>query len=151
VSRRRGLADRGQVAGIEVVPFGLLVLVVVALVLANAWAVVDARLAVGAAAREAGRAAVESDDPTAARSAARRAVDDVLAGHGRDLHRAAVVVHVGDGWGRCARVTATVSGTVPAVSVPFVGGIGNRRVRASHTELVDPFRAGLPGEARCDA
>lgn len=141
--------DRGQVAGIEVLPFGVLVFVVITLVLANVWAVVDARLAVGAAAREAGRAAVESDDPGAARAGAERAASAALEGHGRG-EDATVALVVDGGWRRCARVSATVTATVPAVSVPLVGGIGRRQVRATHTELVDPFRSGLPGEARCD-
>ena len=47
----------------EVLPFGFLMFVSVTLLLANAWAVIDAKLAVSAAAREAVRAYVESDDP----------------------------------------------------------------------------------------
>ncbi|MGV3758684.1 MAG: hypothetical protein ACO1PW_03960 [Actinomycetota bacterium] len=47
--------DRGQVAGIEAIPFGLLIFVLGGLLLANAWAVVDAKLATDAAAREAVR------------------------------------------------------------------------------------------------
>ncbi|MGZ4694068.1 MAG: hypothetical protein ACXWA3_10620, partial [Acidimicrobiales bacterium] len=47
--------DRGQLAGIEVLPFGVLVFVVGALLITNAWAVVDAKIAVDAASREAVR------------------------------------------------------------------------------------------------
>ena len=42
--------------GMEVIPFGLLTFVVGALLVANAWAVIDAKMAVSAAAREATRA-----------------------------------------------------------------------------------------------
>ena len=54
--------DCGQVGGIEVLPFGLLVFIVGTLLVANAWAVVDAKLAVTSAAREAVRSYVEADD-----------------------------------------------------------------------------------------
>jgi hypothetical protein len=47
-------------AGIEALPFGFLVLVAGSLLLANAWAVVDAKFAASAAAREAVRVYVES-------------------------------------------------------------------------------------------
>ncbi|HSL57485.1 MAG TPA: hypothetical protein VK866_06550 [Acidimicrobiales bacterium] len=146
----RHRSDRGQVAGIEVLPFGFLVFVVATLVLANAWSIVDARLAVGAAAREGGRAAVERDDPDAAVDAATTLALDVLAGHGGRLEDPTVAIAVDGQWRRCARVTVTVAATVPAVALPFVKGLGTRQVRADHTELVDPFRGGLAGTAACD-
>jgi hypothetical protein len=58
--------------------------------------------------------------------------------------------HGGRAWGRCTRVTVTVSYPVPAVSLPWIGGYGHAfDVRADHSEIVDPFRAGLPGVGRC--
>ena len=57
---RRGRGEAGQVGGIEAVPFGLLVLVVGVLLLAHAWAVVDAKFVTTSAAREATRAFVEA-------------------------------------------------------------------------------------------
>ena len=60
-ARGRAGGDGGQVGGIEALPFGLLVFVVGALLVANAWAVVDAKLAVDAAARQATRHYVEAD------------------------------------------------------------------------------------------
>ena len=41
--------DCGAIGNIEVVPFGLLIFVVGTLLVTNAWAVVDARLAVSSA------------------------------------------------------------------------------------------------------
>ena len=76
--------ESGQVAGIEVIPFGLLTFVVGTLLVANAWAVVDAKMAVSAAAREATRAYVETPpgaDPLARAQAAAR---EALRGAGRD-------------------------------------------------------------------
>lgn len=147
--RRRG--DRGQVAGIEVLPFGLLVFVSAVLVLANAWGVVDAKLAVTAAAREAVRAYVESPDQSEAAAAARGRALAVLADYGRSDPENTVDVAVSGGsFRRCARVTVTVSHPVPVVAVPFTGGFGRLDpVAAAFTELIDPFRSGVPGEARC--
>ena len=58
---RRAMRDeRGQVGGLEAIPFGILVFVVGALLAASAWAVVDTKLAVVSAAREAARTYVEA-------------------------------------------------------------------------------------------
>src|SRR5690606_27037415 len=72
--------DAGQVAGIEVLPFGFLLFVVGVLLLANAWAVVDAKMSVTSAAREAARSFVESDDAESGAAAARVAAADALDG-----------------------------------------------------------------------
>src|SRR5439155_20334481 len=58
--KRRTLDERGQAAGFEVLPFGLLVLVLGTLLVANAWEVIDAKIAVTASAREAARVFVEA-------------------------------------------------------------------------------------------
>jgi hypothetical protein len=148
---RRCRGDSGQVGGIEVLPFGFLFFVAGTLLIANAWAFVDARMAVASAAREAARAYVEApDEPTATVDALTRA-RETLAAYGRD--GAAAIVHppeVIGGFARCARVRITVEYDVPALVIPFLGGFGDLPpVSASHTELVDPFRSGLTGEARC--
>ncbi len=143
--------DGGQVAGIEVLPFGFLFFVAGTLLIANAWAFVDARMAVASAAREAARAYVEApDELTATRDALARA-EETLAAYGRDGDDATVhPPEVSGGFARCARVRITVEYDVPALVIPFLGGFGEvPPVSATHTELVDPFRSGLAGEARC--
>jgi hypothetical protein len=147
VTRLRG--DAGQVGGIEALPFGLLVFVLGALLIANAWAVVDAKFATDAAARQAARTFVEGDDPAGALDAAEAAARLALAAHGRDPDRAVVEAHGSLGLARCDRATFVVTYSVPALSVPLIGGYGTSpfRVRSSHTEVVDPFRDGLPGDA----
>ena len=82
--------DAGQVGGIEALPFGLLIFVVGSLLIANAWAVVDAKFATDAAARQAVRTYVEGDDPDVALEDARAAGLDVVEAHGRDPGRATV-------------------------------------------------------------
>lgn len=142
--RRRG-QDSGQIAGIEVLPFGFLLFVAVVLVVANAWAVIDAKMAVSAAAREAARTLVESDPADAFAAADARALE-VLAAYGRDDPSRTTIeppLIEGGTFGRCARVTVTVSYEVPAVVVPFIGGLGDGfTATASHSELIDPYRDG---------
>jgi hypothetical protein len=142
--------DSGQVAGIEVLPFGFLIFVVGTLLLANAWAVVDAKMAATVAAREGSRTAVEAVDGTAARAEAAVAARAALIGQGR-ADEATVDMRTDGAWGRCRLVTVEVQLTVPAIGLPFIGGFGqNFEVTAHHSEIVDPYRSGLPGEADCD-
>jgi hypothetical protein len=147
------------VGGIEVLPFGLLVFVVGTLLIANAWAVVDAKLAVDAAAREAARHFVEADVPDArniadAEAAARRAGFEALAAHGREGARATVELtglespDGQSGFTRCARATFTARYDVPVLRLPWIGGFGSGLdVTSRHTELIDPYRDGVPGSA----
>lgn len=148
-ARSRCLGDRGQVGGIEALPFGLLIFVLGTLLIANAWAVVDAKFATDGAARQAARTFVEGTDLTTALSAAATAARDSIAGHGRDPDRAEIRPIGAPVLARCERATFEVTYSVPALSIPLIGGYGRSpfRVRSTHSELVDPFRSGLPGEA----
>ncbi len=138
-------AEDGLAGGGDVLAVGLLTFVVGALLVANAWGIVDAKLAVTAAAREAARAYVEADDAGAARTAALGAARATLDGHGRDGSRLDPFELRGR-FARCARVTAVVGYTVPAVSLPWIGGLGDTTVLGRHSEVVDPFRAGLAAQ-----
>jgi CBS domain containing-hemolysin-like protein len=156
---RRG-GDSGQVAGIEAIPFGMLIFVVGALFIANVWAVVDAKSAVDAAAREATRHYVESQvsGSATADDAADAAVGAglaALAARGRDPSQATVELTGLDGVGgqsgftRCARATFTAEYEVPALTIPWIGGFGHGfTVTSRHSELVDPFRGGVPGSSQ---
>ena len=145
--RLRG--EGGQVGGVEALAFGILVFVVGALLVANVWGVIDAKLATTAAVREAARAYVEAPGPGVADLAADRAARDAVAGHGRDATRAEVE-RISGTFRRCGRVTLQVSYPVPAIALPWIGGWGHGfTARSRHSELVDPYRSGLPGEADC--
>ena len=144
-----GRGEQGQVGGIEALAFGVLVFVMGTLLVANAWGVVDAKLAAASAAREAARSYVEAasaaDAAGAAQAAARRAVE----GHGRSWDRTTLALS-GAAFARCEPVTATVTYRVPLVSVPLLGQHGSGfTVSARHREVVDPYRSGLDDEARC--
>ena len=143
--------ERGQVAGIEALPFGVLLFVVGALLVANAWAVIDAKMATDSAAREAARTYVESRDHDTGLLDATNAARDAIAGQGRDADRLVLRgPSSADEFARCNRITFSATYVVPAIALPFIGGFGNGiTVTSSHTELVDPFRDGVGGEAVC--
>lgn len=129
--------------------FGLLVFVVGTLLIAHAWAVVDTKAAVTDAARQAAREYVEAPNGAVAGADAQGAADAAIAGSGRDPSRAQVTL-VSGAWGRCERITISVSYPSAAVALPLVGRAGSAgRVVGRNSELVDPYRSGLPGVAVC--
>lgn len=135
----------------EVLPFGFLVFVSMTLLLVNAWGVIDAKLATTSASREAVRAFVEAPDALSATTIAAQRAEEALEAYGHDGGRATVdpplLTH---GFVRCGRVSVTVSYDVPALAIPFIGGFGQVvTVRSTSTELIDPFRDGVPGIASC--
>ena len=144
--------DRGQVAGIEALPFGILLFVVGALLVANAWAVLDAKMATDSAAREAARTYVEGVDHDAGLAGATAAARSAIEGQGRNPDRLELRGPTSSAeFVRCNRITFRATYVVPAIPLPFIGGFGNGiSVTSSHTELVDPFRDGVGGEAVCD-
>ncbi len=151
---RRRAGERGQVAGIEVLPFSLLVFVAGTLLLVNLWGVVDAKFAADAAAREAARWVVEraSTDttPEGLRAGATTIAVDTLAEHGRERPATVTVGPESLAFVRCERILVTVETSVPTLRIPFVGDLGDGfAVRATHSELIDPTRSGVGGEATC--
>jgi hypothetical protein len=149
VEWRRGSGDAGFVGGFEGLLFGLLLFAVGTLLIGYAWAVIDTKSATQDAARQAARTYVEGASAGQAASSAEEAVDASLAGYGRNPARAAVTVVAGS-FGRCQRITIAVSYPAPLMILPFVGRVGSGSVvRAEHSELIDPYRSGLPGTATC--
>jgi hypothetical protein len=151
-TRRRARDEAGQMGGVEMLPFGLLVFVIGTLLVANAWAVVDARMATDAAAREATRRYVEAEVPSRAEAEAVAAGREALAAFGRDPDKGTVALTRLDsrdgGYARCARATFTATYQVPALTLPWIGGLGDGfTVTSTHSELVDPYRNGVPGSA----
>ena len=147
--RRRKAVEAGFAGGVDGLVFGMLIFVVGTLLVANAWGVVDTKLAADAAARQAARTFVEA--PTAALAAveARRAADDALGGYGRSPARAAVSLVAG-AFKRCQRITIEVRYAAPLVELPLLGLVGSgETVTARHSEIVDPYRSGLAGTATC--
>lgn len=137
--------ERGFVGGFEVLPFGLLVFIAGSLLITNAWAVLDGKVAASAAAREAVRAYVEAPTGEVATDDAISAAMEAIRGHGRDPGRAEVAWSVGPDFERCALNTIVVRYRVPTLTVPFVGAFGSGFIETSarHSEIVDPYRTGL--------
>lgn len=150
-SRRRGLAgDEGFAGGMDAVVVGMLVFVVALLVVANAWAVIDAKLAAEAAAREATRAYVESNHAEQAWPAAVAAAQRTIAGHGRDHRRTSVRPGAELALARCARVHIEVRHPVVLFPLSVLGRRGTVvAVVGSHVERVDAHRSGLAGQSPC--
>ena len=140
--------ERGFVGGSEGMLFGVSVFVFGLLIMFNAWAVVDAKMAVGSAARETVRTLVESDGHTGTATAAGQ---NAFAATSNFNLRGLEGPTLRGRFERCGRISATYTYEVPAISLP--GGIGwgsGFTVSATHTELVDPYRSGLEGEATCE-
>lgn len=144
------LTRRGEAGelGIEVLAFGLLIFVTGTLILVNGWAIVDTKLAAAAAAREAARVYVESPDGGAATTDAAVAARDAVQGFGRDPS-GTTVSFAQEAFGRCQRVVVEVRTEAPLIRLPWVGQAGTVTVVAHHSELIDPFRSGLPGTSTC--
>jgi hypothetical protein len=141
--------ESGFAGGADGLVFGLLVFVVGTLLAGNAWAVVDTKFAADAAARQAVRTYVEAPNAAQAAIGAQQSADDALAGYGRSPSNASLSVNSA-AFGRCQRVTIEVHYRAPLVELPFVGKIGlAESVTAQHSELVDPYRSGLPGTSTC--
>ena len=150
--------ERGQVGGIEGLVFGVLVFVFGTLLVANAWGVIDAKLAATSAAREAARTYVEAPADADAETAARRAATEAITAHGRRAERTDVELTVSRTEAnpegrptRCARAVAEVRYVLPLIAIPLLGQAGDGiTVTSRHSEIVDPYRSGLPGTASCD-
>ncbi len=135
--------ERGQIGGVEAIAFGVLVLVLGMLGAASAWSVVDTKVAASSAAREAARSWVESDGSPGAWDEAASRGREAFAGHGRNPATLSLP-HPADGFARCGPVTVTASTAVDLPRLPGVRAVARRvTVRASHTEVVDPYRSGL--------
>lgn len=149
IRARHPSAQHGVIGGVEVLPFGFLVFVAGALLITNAWAVIDAKMAVNAAAREAGRAYVEGDDRAGAEASAAAAALRSMENAGRDPDRLRLADNAPT-FVRCEVVVHEATYDVPTLTIPFIGGFGSGfTVRGSHREVIDPFAAGLGPEHSC--
>jgi len=137
-------AEDGQVGGAEALSFGVLIFVLGSLSVVGSWSVVDQKVAVSSAARETVRAFVESGGSEADWSAAQDAGRQAYAGFGRDPRRLVLRRQTG-AFRRCAPVTVTASAVLDLPPVPVLRSAARRVVTsARHTEIVDPYRSGLP-------
>jgi hypothetical protein len=82
---------------------------------------------------------------------ARAAAEEAIRGAGRDPARLRLTLVEG-GFNRCQRVKFEAAYPVPALTLPWIGSYGSGYTAAArHTEVVDPFRSGVPlADDRCD-
>lgn len=147
--RKPDLGDEtGMVGGFEVLPFGFLIFVAGTLLIANAWGIIDGKIAASAAAREATRAFVESTagSEAGAYDEAEAAAEEAILGHGRDPGRMTLSADGPLTFERCAPATFVVTYDVATITVPWIGGFGRGffATSARHSEVVDPYRDDVP-------
>jgi len=140
--------EAGFAGGLAGLLFGFLIFGLGTLLVGYGWAVVQTKAAVVDAARQAARSYVEAPDAPDAYDSARTAADASLSARGRDPGQASLQLSSG-AFGRCARITVTVGYPAPVLVLPLSGLFGGSTVKAEHSELVDPYRSGLPGSAQC--
>lgn len=149
------MSERGAIAGIEGLAFGVLVFAFGTLLILNAWSIVDGKLATDAAAREAARALAESSfehaSPAAARERATELARDAIASQRGTAEGVVVDISPASGsFNRCRPVDVRVSLRVPRVALPLIGGHGgSATVSSRRHEIIDPYRSGTPGDAAC--
>ena len=149
MTKSRG--EEGFAGGFAGLLFGLAIFLIGTLLAAYAWSVVETKAAASAAAREAARSYVEAPNEARGLDEARQAALGALSGRVSDPERAQIELASG-AFGRCQRITISVAYPAPALVLPLVrtiGPLGGHTVRAEHSELVDPYRSGLPGAASC--
>jgi hypothetical protein len=147
---RRLATDEGLVAGLEALVFGVLVFVFGTLVLVNGWAVIDAKFATNAAAREAVRSVIQAAPGQAGEASmitlARGPAELAAAAHGFAPEEV-VVERPEDAPAlaqcRGAPVRLAVEVRVPATLLPGFRTREGFVVRSVHEERIDPFRSGL--------
>lgn len=141
---RRGTGDGGFAGGYEALPFGVLIFVMGTLMIANAWALIDLRMAAAAGAREAARAYVEGGgDSGQAVGIGTRAFDDQRSGDGGGP---AVSIVIEGEFVRCGRIVATATVSSPVLDLGIIPAFGSTEITVQHSEIVDPFRAGIGTE-----
>jgi len=144
--------EQGMVAGLEALAFGVLVFVFGTLTVLHGWAVIDARFATSAAAREAVRAVVLAPvdaSSTELKALAVGAAGQAFAAHGYTTEPELVEAELTRD--RCATVAVTVEVQVRATVVPGIGPSATYPVRSRHAQVVEPFRAGLGSQDGIEA
>ncbi len=149
-SARRYIREQhGFVAGSEALIFGVLLFVGGSLVLLNAWRVIDARFAVSTAARAATHAAVVAPLDSAPEVRGRDAGIAAFEAAGYDRDQLELTVEAPVALERCREVRFNAVAEVEPVGAPAFGWVHPIRVSASHTQVVDAHRSGLPSGLHC--
>jgi hypothetical protein len=94
---------------------------------------------------------VEAPDHETGLAQAEAAARSAIAAHGGDIVKVSISGPTSAAaFARCNHVSFTVTYPVPALTLPLIGGLGSGVVvRSTQTEIVDPVRNDVPGEAVC--
>lgn len=120
---------------------GILVFVAGTLMVTNVWAAVGAKSSADQIAREYIRTYSEGSSLPEALTAADTAAAAVAANRNVTDYR----VTPPTDFGRCRMVAVTVVIDVPAIALPFLGGLGRHSIASTRRELTDPYRSGDEG------
>lgn len=139
-------SEGGFSAGAEVILVGSLIFVVTWVIGINSWNLLTADMAVQAAAKEGARAFVEAQ-PGSEHAAATTAVTNAATAMDRPTIE---LRELSGNLVRCERITVTTGVSIDLLMAPFIQwSPGTVDVSDVHSEVVDPFRSGLPGTAGC--
>jgi hypothetical protein len=136
--RSRDRGDRGSTGAAEL-PFGFLWIVAVAMVVFTLASWAEQHSAARAAADEAARAVVTAETWDAGVERAHEVVDEIASSYGLDPGD--LSLQVSGSLTRGSTVTAHVTTSVGAVSLPMGVEVGALHYTASHSEPVDQYRS----------
>jgi hypothetical protein len=120
---------------------GILVFVAGTLLVTNVWAAVGAKSSADQIARQYIRTYSEGSSLPEALAAAASAAAVVAANRNVVDYRVIPPTE----FGRCRMVAVTVVIDVPAIALPFLGGLGRHSIASTRRELTDPYRSGDEG------
>ncbi len=136
----RHLNQSGFVAGTESLAFGMLILVAGAILIVNAWSMVDSRITLDAAAREYLRSYTEASDPYTATTRGRSALLRVIDGRAALVEGLRMQEPDQASFGPCAPALLELSVDVPSIRMPFVGDFGAHQMEVRHVELINAHK-----------
>lgn len=141
-------SERAMIAGAEALALGVLVLLAGTILIVNAWAVLDTRMALEAATREYLRAYTEADDPLSAAVEGSGAAERVMQDRPALWKRTEIDGPEPERFGPCAPASVTLRARVPAIRIPAIDTQwGEHTVAVSAVELVDAHQEMISGAA----
>ncbi len=141
----RHRSESGVIGGAESLAFGVLILVVGALLIVQSWAVIETKTALDDAGREFLRTYTEQPDPVTATAKATRAARSLLVQRGTPLRGLRLIPPDATRFGPCAIARVQISATVPALRLPFGLRFGAVTTASTTEELIDSHREVIIG------
>lgn len=132
--------DRGAVAGLDGMFFGLLVFGIGVLAVVNLWHAVDARRVADATAREYLRAWTEAPSADKAVADANSAARSRVAAAGWPAGSVEIVGANPSVFGPCAPAEVQITVRLRPIQAPLISSLGPEAMTVTRAELVDPYR-----------